>query len=463
MNTKLAKNTLLYTIGSFTSKVINMVMLPIYTYYLTTEEFGKFDYYMSIVLFLVPLISLQLSDAIFRFLLDDKDNNVCKYVTNSVYGLTITSTLSILITFILIVADFFVFSFDVFLWTLVTVSNISFTYLQFLARGLKKNKEFAFSGVINSILLAIMNIVLLIVFNIGYVGLVLSNIIAYIGGALYLAYRTKFYRHIRLQYIDNSILKILLKYSIPLIPNFLLWWVINLSDRIIIKYYLDEDALGIYGVASRFSNMLLFATTIFNQAWQESAILTFKDKEKDKYYTTIFNQYFTFLFSTILVLLPFISVVFNFVDNSYATALLIIPFLLFGVAFQAFSSFYGSAFQSSKNTSRAISSSIVAAFINLVINIVLINHIGLLGAGLSTFISFLVMWLIRIRQTTVYFKIKLELYKVLMLGLLSIGSIIVYYYLLSSLFNIGVFIVTCIIFILLNKKLLLGLIQKVRK
>ena len=72
---ELAKNTLIITIGRICTQMITFFLLPLYTTILTTEEYGIVDLLNSLVMFLIPIISLQLEQAVFRKLIDNRKNN----------------------------------------------------------------------------------------------------------------------------------------------------------------------------------------------------------------------------------------------------------------------------------------------------------------------------------------------------------------------------------------------------
>ncbi|MGI8351371.1 oligosaccharide flippase family protein [Niallia circulans] len=455
----LFKNTLIYGIATFTSKLINFLLLPIITFYVAASEFGRFDYYNSFVAVLVPLISLQISDAAFRFLLEENDLKSKKeIVTNSIFGVTLNILLAYIFCFLtLYIIDGF--NKEVFLWIILVTANIIFVHLQNLSRGFSQNKEFALSGVINSISLGLLNILFLIIFKMEYIGLVTSNIVALVISIIYLYLKCEINKYLSIKLFNFNIYKKMLLYSIPLIPNFISWWIINLSDRILINFYLGTEANGVYAVAYRFTNMLMFAITVFNKAWQESAILTFNKKDTNTYYTSIFNKYYVFLFSSVLILIPFFGMLFNFIDKSYAKSLYLIPILLYAVVFSAFSSFFGTAFQSSKNTREAVSSSILAGILNIIFNIILIPYIGLIGASISTLISFIFMCIYRILQTQKYFTISYNYLKIVMIFIISIVLNVIFYNAENNIFvYLFMLIFGVITFVLFNKSFLNGVI-----
>lgn len=460
MKSKLLHNTIIYTIGNLLSKIMGFIMLPVYTFYLTTEEFGRFDLFNSIVSVLVPFISLLLSEATFRYIIDEKDYlQTKKIITNSfviiIFNIILASSaLIIIMVFINYLDKEYVF------WMLLTITNIMYIFFQNISRGLMKNKEYAISGILNAFLMVIFNITFLIILDLGYFGFILTNIFAFLGSIIYLVIVTKVYLYFNLNLVSKKIYGTLILYSAPLIPNFLSWWVINMSDRILITTYLDTEQNGLYAIGYRFANILFFAVSVFNLAWQESAILNFNSKDRNNYYSSIFNKYFSFLFSCILILIPSLVFVFNFIDKSYEKSLVILPILLYSVVFSALSSFFGTAFQSSKRTKESVSSSLIAAIINIIGNIILIPFFGIVGASISTLLSFLIMWIYRILQTRKYFTIRFEYKKMIVIILYNILFLFVYYFIQFQYSNYIMFLGSILIFITINKNLIYNLLTK---
>jgi O-antigen/teichoic acid export membrane protein len=454
MRNNLIYNTIIYSIANLLSKIINFLMLPLYTYYLTISELGRFDLVINTITLLIPIITLHISEATYRYLVEeDNVKEKKKIITNAFIGLMTNIIIGYI--FIFIVFRFYFSSIkalEIFLLFILSFSNILFTFSQQIVRGLKENKKFAFSGIINSLLLALMNVIFLVMLKLGYKGLLISNIISYILGSIYLHSTTSIIKYFNFKYIDFKIYRFLISYSIPLIPNLLSWWVINFSDRLLISYYLGLKENGIYAIANRFSTILFFMTMVFNLAWQESAILSFKDKDKDEYYTEVFNKYSKFLLSVVLLLLPTIAFIIRFLlDDSYIRALDVVPLLLYSVVFSSFSSFYGTAFQSSKNTKEAVFSSLGAGIVNILLNILFLPKIGVIGAGISTLFAFCFMWLIRIYQTRKYFNIKINIKEITYLIAINLIFIIIFYSYQTIYMEFTLFTCSFIIFFYFNR------------
>ncbi|OHR74229.1 hypothetical protein HMPREF3291_04390 [Bacillus sp. HMSC76G11] len=464
MRNNLFQNTFIYTIGNLLSKIIGFLMLPVYTNYLTTSQFGRFDLLVTAVTLMLPIVTLQISDAAYRFLVDEEDDREKeKVITNAFYGLLINVVVGFLVVMLILMFTYQITytRSEFILFFLLAFSNLLFVFLQQVIRGLKSNKEFAMSGIINALLLALLNILFLVFLDLEYIGLLLANILAYFLAVAYIFIKINIFKYIKLKLFNAGMYRILILYSIPLIPNLISWWAINFSDRMLISYYLGVDQNGIYAIANRFSTILFFMTTVFNLAWQESAILSFKDRDKDNYYTEIFGKYLRFLFSTILILISGIGIAVPLILNeSYQEAQFIIPFLFYGVVFSAFSSFYGTAFQSSKNTKEAVISSLASGIINIGLNIVLLPKMGVIAAGISTLIAFLCMWLVRVYQTKKYFNININMRDFLSLTIINILFVSMFFGFQSLYIKLLLFVLSIAIFAAFNRDMVSKILTK---
>lgn len=259
----------------------------------------------------------------------------------------------------------------------------------------------------------------------------------------------------------NKILTLrMLKYSIPLIPNAFMWWLINASNRYFILYYESIEVNGLYAVANKVPTLLTVFISIFGQAWQMSAIEEYDSDDKSKFYSDTFLYYQTFLFlgtSAILVLLKIIMS--NVVADDYYLAWKFAPFLLLGVVFSSFSSFFGTNYTVAKETKGLFNTSLIGGLIIIVMNYILVPNIGALGASISTSIGFLFMWILRMRGTKCYITVTINYKKIIISVCIILLQIVVLFLNIKPLFELSLQLFLFIIMIFLNKKLLVKLLK----
>lgn len=458
---RLAKGTIVYMIGNMMSKVLQMLILPIITGALKTSEYGYYDLIVTTINLVTPVITFQMIEGLFRFMFDGTEDDK-KSTVSTVTAFLVGGGVALAIIMFTgsLITDSLQYPILIYL---NYISSIAFTYMQKLARCQQKNQQFAISGVLNTIIMLFTQALTLLVLNMGVDGMLIANFISYVIAALYLMYYLDLRKWLDVRYIKKSVFSKLIKYSAPLIPNSICWWLVSSSDRYVITYFLGTASNGVYSIAGKFSQMITFATSVFQLAWQESAIMEENNENRDKFYSDTFNTYMKLLLGGYLVILPFVKIIMPvLVSQEYQIGYLYNPILLFGAILAAFSQFYGSAYLVFKKTSGALSTTIVAAIINILLGIGLTPMIGLFAPALGTAVSFGVQWLMRMYQMRLYFKISIDL-KNLFLLLICAAIATIGYYFNGMTIQIILFVFGCGVCLKVNWNIVSGIIKKMKR
>ena len=153
-------------------------------------------------------------------------------------------------------------------------------------------------------------------------------------------------------------------------------------------------------------------------AWTETASKVSDDGDPAEYYSNLFGNLFNFLVGAMLFMVAITPLVFDLlVNGGYGAAMKQVVFLYFGVFFNSFVSYYSGIYLALKRTKQVGISSIVGAILNFIINLILINKIGLYAASISTVISFLVIVLYRAYDLNKVIKIKYN-FKNILIGMI---------------------------------------------
>lgn len=457
---RLVKGTVVYMIGNLSSKILQMLILPIITASLVTSQYGYYDLIVTTISLVTPIVTLQTIEGMFRYMFncseDDKKKTVSTVTAFLICGVAVLAGIICMLHIVLPAIQYPVLIF------LNYASNITFNFTQKLARCQQKNRQFAVSGVVNTIVMLACQALTLLVFKMGVDGMLIANAVSYFAASLYLAFFLNVKQWFSRSSIDSSKFKELLKYSMPLVPNSIVWWVVASSDRYVITWFLGPSMNGIYSIAGKFSQLLTFITTVFQLAWQESAIMEESSQQRDKFYTRTFNTYMKLLLGGYLVVLPFIKIIIPILlDESYQLGWLYNPVLLIGAIFSAFSQFYGSAYLVFKKTGGAFTTTIVAAVINIVIGVGLIRWFGLFAPALGTAVSFGVQWILRVHQMREYFKVKIDLKSLAVLLLFGLFTTTIYY-IGNMPFQIAAMLVGVVVFITMNKDMVNLILKKTK-
>lgn len=409
---KLVNNSIIFAIGNFGSKIINFILVPLYTYYLTTEEYGVADLITVTISLLLPIISANVFEASLRFAIDSTEDQ-SKVLNNSIFIGIIGSFVTVL-SFPLFQLFFEDKRLTMFMILILILQMFRTIFSQF-TRGMGEVKTFAVNGVLLTFSTAAFNILLLTVFEMGLEGYLLSIALAYLVSIIHLGYKLRVFSHINLRGFDQTYIRLMLKYSIPMIPNNIMWWLINASNRYFILNYIGTSANGIYAISARIPGLISIVSTIFMQAWQLSAIEEYENEGKSEFYTTVFNTYSSLLYlfsGAIMVIIK--PLIMNFFNASYYESWENVPLLLLGVVFSCLSSFLAANYLASKETRGAFKTSIVSGIASIIFNLIFIPTFGLLGAGLSNMLSFLIMFLVRYFDTKKYVEIQINWIKLIL-------------------------------------------------
>lgn len=443
---KLFKNTIALTIGNFASKMLTFFMLPLYTAVLTTSEYGVADLVFTTTSLLYPLLTCLAMEFVMRFALDENYNK--KVVFSSalfidLFGFVVLALFTPLAAKLLTLENVW-FLFLVYYLT----STLSTITAQF-AKGIEKVKLYSISGVINTTVVIGCNLLFLLVFKMGVKGYLLAYILGAFTSMLFLWITCRLYGFIQFIYINDLVyIKIFLRYSIPMIPNSISWWVNNSLDKYILTFFWGTSVTGIYAAGYRIPSFLTIISSIFLSAWQISAVKDFGSEESKKFYSNIYRKY-----SSLNMVLGFIIIAFTkpiariLLSNEFFEAWKFAPILVFAYLFQTMSGFIGSVYTSSKKTTMLFVSTALGATVNVMLNYLLIPIYSATGAAIATALSYIVVWIIRLLHSRLkILKFDINIFKEIICYILCM--IVCIFVILD--YNIFVIVTAGICLILLN-------------
>lgn len=392
---RLFNDTILFTLSNFGSKILIFLLVPLYTSVLSTDDYGIADLITTTVNLLHPILTLSICEATLRFALDKKVNS--KSVLANSLLLTILSIVVLLICtpFVKNLTG----SFKEYWWLMIG-SFIS-TSLQICfsnyVKGCGKSLVFAIQGIIYTLVLIICNIVFLLYFKIGLRGYIFSIIISGLTSSVYMAFSAKFWKDIFTARIDVKLLKEMLIYCLPMIPTSIAWWINASADKYMVVGLVGASANGLYAAAHKIPTIMSTITNLFSQAWRISAISSYDEDENScEFYSKIYNLFYLFciyICMGITILSQLIAKILY--KSDYFSAWILIPPLLIATIFEAYSGFLSSLYAAAKKTSLLFVSTCIGAIFNIILNYILIKKLGTIGAPIATFISFIIVWIIR--------------------------------------------------------------------
>ncbi len=420
---KLFSNTLIFAIGTFGSKLLVLLLVPLYTAALSPDEYGTVDLIAQTANILIPIFSLSAADAALRFGLDTKDPLKLKRIYSNCLGIILCGIAVMAAIFPLLSKLSYINGFSLILFVYVCTSTLKLLNSTFV-RALEKVKLFALDGVLTTLSMLILNIVFLLGFKWGMQGYLLAIVLSDLMSSVFLFFSAGLWRFIEFKKPDLTLLKSMISYSAPLIPTTLLWLITSISDRFIITMFHGEYANGINSIAYKIPTILTTVFTMFSQAWNMSAITENKSGERESFYTNVFsfNQSFMYLISAGILLLNK-PITYLWVDEAYHDAYLYSPVLTVATVFTCFNVFLGSVYIAEKKTKRSFITSLAAGVINIVLNFALIPKWGILGAAIATFISYFVVFFYRLFDTRKLIRFDYSMPKILINSAIIIAMV----------------------------------------
>ncbi|NMB29693.1 MAG: oligosaccharide flippase family protein [Clostridiaceae bacterium] len=380
-------------LGEFGSKLLLLLLLPIYTHILTDSEYGIADLVFAGSDLLLPFISLSIFNGLLRYgLVKGKRQNslLCASIVFLV-GSVVTVFLTPLLGLYVPIREW--------KWYMCANVIVHFARLNSLVylRVKEMIKAYSAMSIIQALLLVGFNIVFLYVLKMGVQGYLLSTILSnallsflafVIGGMRTDLQETSF---------DKSLMKEMVIYSIPFVFNDVSWWIIYSSDKIMIERMIGDAALGIYTAASKIPALVTVLSSIFSQAWGLASIKEFDSTNETSFYSTVFKYYSVFIFGVTIIIIgitkPFMSI---YVGKAFEESWHYVPLLLVSATFSALSIFASGLFGALKQSNIIMTTTIVASIANIVVNYVLIPITGIYGAVVGTVFAYFIVALLRI-------------------------------------------------------------------
>ena len=420
----------LYAIGNLGSKLITFLMVPLYTYFVNPADYGFYDLCLTLILFAVPFMTLQMRDGAFRFLVDNNDENKRKAIVTFAYKVMLTTSL-IAIACGLVLSAFAPIRYLWLMLLLLIVMSFYEVVVQ-ITRGLGNTVSFVSAGIISAFGIGIFSILFVVCLNMGIEGIFWANILARVISLFFVELKDKIIsRYFVGKPYYGTIKSDIIKYSLPLIPNLVFWWVIGSTDRLFIEHYLGLPVNGVYAVAYRLVSVMHVLSTVFYQAWQETAFLQYESSDRDRFFSGMFNNYL-YVFSGMLILFVFVLRA-NYgwlVSEEFAESVKYLYPMAMSTLLFALVAFMDMGYQCAKDTKRTLPAVILASGVNLVSNYFLVRTIGLWGVVLTSMLTYLVLLIYRIYDMKRYFKLTFYRRSIYPIIMLLVG--LVFYYVTES-------------------------------
>lgn len=387
---ELFKNTFLFAISNFASKLLVFLMIPLYTSVLSTEDYGLVDIISTTVLLLLPIFTLTIAEGVLRYCLTRKEY-ANDYLT---IGLKITSLgcLFVLTTAFPVVCFLHLNTYYYFIPIIFLTQSYSRLFGRF-ARGIDKVRNVAVAGVLETFTIVTCNLLFLLVFKLGVLGYLLSMVAGYSVSCLYLFFSCRVSRYISLNSNNKDQVIELCKYSTPLIPNQLCWWLIDSFSKYILIFYIGYAGVGIYTAAFKFPTVLNVIASFFIDAWLLSVVKEYEKPDSKDYIRKVYG-YFSFLMMATALLITCLSkeIALVFLKGEFYSGYIYIPLMCLTAAVGGIFSFFATIFSSEKKTYLNLIPTTIGAVVVILLSYLLVPRIDVMGVVIATLVGYLIIW-----------------------------------------------------------------------
>ena len=461
-NEKLAKNTIIIFVSKFCTQFLSFFILPLLTAALSTEEYGAFDLINTYGWLIVPYMSLQLENGIFRFLIDsrNKKDETKAIISNGIFSIFITVVIFSIIYFGLM--TIFNIENNVFIY-IYAITTLFLNVPLYISRGMGDNLSYAKSSIIVGVSNVLICIITVYNLKLGLIGMVIAMAISNILGGMYLYLKKHIFGYFNLGLLNKKKSKELIKYSLPLVPNMTSAWITNVSDKMMISLFIGNSANGIYSVATKFSVLLSHMFSVFNLSWTESASLSAKDNDRDEFFSKTIDNIYSICSCICFLVIAVMPIAFRImINDKFEEAYIYIPWLIVGSIFELFSGLLGAIYISLKKSTNIAVTTLIAGIINILINLLFMKKYGTIIACISTIISYMVLSLYRVIDIRKHIKIQLN-YRIYISSVIMLAILIFLYQYNSILISILSTIITMVYAIILNRKIVISCIGKIKE
>ena len=342
----------------------------------------------------------------------------------------------------------------------VLATIISTLSLQ-LARGLGRNDVFAQASLAMGLASFGVAAVLVAGLHMGIQGVLLSIVLANLLASTYILIKVRIGSYVSLSHkvVDRELQKALIAFAWPLVPSAVSWWFIRTFDRTLVSIIVGLAANGMYAAANKYALIFNSLYSIFDMSWTESASEHIESKDRDVFFSGVYNKsfkFFTVLAVGLILVTPFVFPI--LVGEEFMGAQQYIPILITGGLLNAFVSQYSVIYIAKKLTKSVLVTSVAAAVISIVLNLILINYIGALGASISLMMTFLVLAVWRHYDIKKYVKVKFERFIFVKIAtLLIITSSL--YYINNTWVDVANLIIVGLLALMFGREVLLGAVN----
>jgi O-antigen/teichoic acid export membrane protein len=393
---RLGRHSAIYGLGGIVSRVLAVFLLPLYTRYLDTEDFGAVGIVVALSAVLVTVLRLGISSAFFRFYFDSKDPARRRLVVRTSFWFTMASATLGLLAGVLAAAPIadvlgledenLVRAGFVGIW-----AQMNYEQLTALFRAEERSTAYVLASLANIAVTVAATVVLVVALEQGALGVIVGSFTGTL--TVYLALLAVHREQLGLQF-SRPLLREMNRFGIPLVPAALALIAINFSDRFFLVHLADLDEVGLYELGVRVASAMVLLLTAFRMAWPAFAYSIEDDEEAKRTYAFVLTYLVvaaSWLALALGLLAPWLVRLLA-TPEFYEGADVVAPLAFGGMVYAAYV-VMAIGVGRAKRTQFNWAITGVAAVVNVLLNLLLIPPYGMIGAAAATVAAYVTMFL----------------------------------------------------------------------
>lgn len=388
------ENFFVYGLGGIISKIIPLIMVPIITRIMpSTEYFGISDLSNTVVSFASAIAVMGMYDAMYRMFFEKDDIEFKRNICSTALCFTVGTSFLVFIILLLLkkqVAYYFFsntkYAYIVYISAMAALVGATNSIVSAPTRMQNKRKVFLITNTISPILSYSISVPMLLAGHYT-IALPLASVIS--GVTMEISFGIMNREWFNLRRFDWNLLLPMLKIAIPLLPNFLIYWIFNSCDKVMITNMIGIGAAGIYSVGSKLGNCSQLIYTAFAGGWQFFAFSTMKEDNQVKSNSLIFEYLGIISFIVTAFVCAWSYPIFKILfTEQYISGYIVAPYLFLAPLLQMLFQVACNQFIVVKKTWPNMFILSAGAFVNIAINFLLIPILGIEGASLATLLGY---------------------------------------------------------------------------
>ena len=427
---ELLRHSAIYGLGSIVARIIGVLLLPLYTRYLSPSDYGLIETLVALSAVLTAVVAQGMKSAFFRFYFDSAEPERRLLVIRTAFWYVLAASTSVSVLGIVLAPQVswvlfgthdhgnLVIAAFIGLW-----SALNYEQLTSLFRVEQRSSAYVVATLANVGITIAATVVLVVVFDKGPIGVLVGNftgtLIVY--GALLL-----YSRHALGLQFDRKLYRAMNRFGLPLVPSAVALWLTNFSDRFFLIKLTDAHEVGLYSIGVRVASALVLLLTAFRLAWPAFAYSIDEDREAQRTYSFVLT-YVVYVCCWIALALGLLApwIVRLITTKPFYPAQNVVAPLAFGVA--AFGGYV--VVQIGTGRSRQTRSNWlvtgVAAALNVALNFALIPPYGRMGAAIATVAAYTLLFVAMAWRAQRVFPVAYQWRRVATLAVASVGLTVV--------------------------------------